>query len=85
MWRGAYNTRYKGRYRYGRIWYPELNMIEYTHRVSYRELVGPIPEGCEIDHLCENRLCWEPTHLEAVTHKLNCYRRDHGHEFMKAA
>lgn len=39
----------------------------YAHRASYEENVGPIPAGFEIDHLCKNTACIEPTHLEAVT------------------
>lgn len=34
----------------------------------------PVPEGLEIDHLCFNKLCYEPTHLEAVTHQENLQR-----------
>jgi len=47
---------------------------DYTHRISYRLLVAPIPEGTEIDHLCRNRLCYNPEHLEAVTHRENVAR-----------
>ena len=38
-----------------------------AHRVSYRMFVGPIPEGLELDHLCRNRGCVNPDHLEPVT------------------
>jgi len=39
----------------------------YAHRWIYEELVGPIPEGFEVDHLCKNRICVNVAHLEAVT------------------
>ncbi len=48
--------------------------MEGTHIVSYTLLVGPIPYGCEIDHLCRVRLCCNPDHLEAVTHRENVKR-----------
>lgn len=38
-----------------------------THRASYAFFVGPIPEGLVLDHLCRNRRCANPAHLEAVT------------------
>jgi hypothetical protein len=46
----------------------------YAHRVYYERLVGPIPEGLEIDHLCRNRACVNPAHMEPVTHQENCRR-----------
>jgi hypothetical protein len=45
-----------------------------THRVSYLTLVGPIPDGLQIDHLCKNRICCNPTHLEPVTGRVNIRR-----------
>jgi len=38
-----------------------------VHRVAYEALVGPIPEGLTIDHLCQNKVCCNPAHLEPVT------------------
>jgi hypothetical protein len=46
----------------------------YTHRIAYELAHGPIPEGLEIDHLCRNRGCCNPDHLEAVTHHENTLR-----------
>lgn len=45
-----------------------------THRVSYETFVGLIPDGLEIDHLCRNRRCCNPAHLEPVTHAENKQR-----------
>jgi len=46
----------------------------YTHRLVYQSLVGPIPEGMEIDHICENRSCCNPVHLRVLTHLQNVQR-----------
>jgi hypothetical protein len=45
-----------------------------AHRVAYELLIGPIPDGLEIDHLCRNRGCVNPWHLEPVTHRENVRR-----------
>lgn len=47
-----------------------------AHRVSYALHIGPIPNGLCIDHLCRNRLCVRPEHLEAVTIRDNVARSD---------
>ena len=48
--------------------------IASAHRTAYELLVGPIPEGLELDHLCRNTLCVNPDHLEPVTHQVNMTR-----------
>ena len=42
-----------------------------SHRWAYHQLVGPIPDGKEIDHLCRVRACVNPAHMEPVTNKEN--------------
>lgn len=46
----------------------------YAHRFAYELLVGPIAEGMVIDHLCRNRACVNPAHLEPVTKRENTLR-----------
>ena len=48
--------------------------LESAHRLSYELFKGDIPTGLQLDHLCRNRACINPDHLEAVTHKVNCQR-----------
>ena len=45
-----------------------------AHRLAYELMVGPIPDGLELDHLCRVRNCVNPAHLEAVTHQENVLR-----------
>jgi hypothetical protein len=59
---------------YGQISYK--GKIKYAHRLSYELLVGNIPKDKEIDHICRNRLCVNPTHMEVVTHSINMRRND---------
>ena len=45
-----------------------------AHRLAYEHFVGPVPRGLELDHLCRNRACINPTHLEPVTRWENIMR-----------
>lgn len=47
-----------------------------AHRVSYELWVGPIPKGMQVDHLCRNKRCVNPLHMEVVTHRVNTNRGD---------
>jgi hypothetical protein len=57
---------------YGRLWVNRRWAT--THRLVYERLVEPIPEGLTLDHLCRNRACCNPTHLEPVTNRENVLR-----------
>jgi hypothetical protein len=47
-----------------------------AHRVAYEKSFGPIASGLVIDHLCRNRLCVNPLHMEPVTNAENILRGD---------
>ena len=54
--------------------YGRFGRYGYAHRRMYELVVGPIPAGCEIDHLCMEKSCINPAHLEAVPHRVNVAR-----------
>lgn len=45
-----------------------------AHRYVYTQLVGPIPDGLQLDHLCRVPCCVNPDHLEPVTNRENVIR-----------
>ena len=49
--------------------------VSLAHRMSYNAFNGDIPDGYEVDHLCRNRSCVNPNHLEAVTKHANRARQ----------
>jgi len=57
---------------YGRATFEDRT--QNAHRVAYVLAHGPIAAGLHVDHLCRNRLCCNPAHLEAVTVRENLYR-----------
>jgi hypothetical protein len=52
--------------------------MQTAHRVAYEQVKGPIPEGMVLDHLCRNRACVNPDHLEVVSVGENTRRGDAG-------
>jgi hypothetical protein len=69
IWKG-----YVGKDGYGRWRMPEESHSGGAHRAAYRMMVGPIPEGRHLDHLCRNPSCVNPKHLEPVTPQVNVDR-----------
>jgi hypothetical protein len=67
-WMGARNA-----WGYGRF-DPGTRHQRGAHQVAYELTVGPVPEGLQLDHLCRNRTCVNPAHLEPVTCKENLLR-----------
>jgi len=66
-WKSAAEKRNYARFQVGgKMWL--------SHRYAYHVLIGPIPDGLVIDHLCRNPPCVNPAHLEAVTHRENTLR-----------
>lgn len=72
LWKG-----YVGNHGYGMFTLSTRNP-KLAHRLSYQWTVGEIPEGLELDHLCRNRQCVNPAHLEPVLHVINSRRGDTG-------
>lgn len=76
------------------IWYGQKNESGYgvyrrkgAHRAVYEEFIGTIPLGLELDHLCKQKNCVNPNHLEPVTRAENMSRVDfsnHGKHLAEA-
>jgi hypothetical protein len=56
------------------IWAANPIERQVAHRLAYRLLVGEVPDGLVLDHLCRNRLCINVSHLEPVTRGENVMR-----------
>lgn len=66
---------------YGHFWLQ--GKLVSAHRFAYELLVGPIPSGLTLDHLCRVRACVKPEHLEPVTVRDNVLRGN-GHSALNA-
>lgn len=90
LWRAVTDVEGYGRFRI-------RGGMERAHRVAYTFVVGPIPDGLVLDHLCRVKSCVNPFHLEPVSRWENVRRSDNlfaaqsrrthckrGHEFTEA-
>lgn len=78
VWQGALD-----RYGYGRFWYTISRGSRRrtgSHRAAWLALRGDIPDGLVTDHLCRNRACVNPWHMELVSNQENTIR---GYQFDK--
>ena len=57
---------------YGELSFQKKKLL--AHRASYEIFIGPIPDGLCLDHLCRQRSCINPDHLEAVSMRTNLLR-----------
>ena len=71
IWNGAKNNNGYGFIRY-------KNSLQLVHRIMYSWFIKPIPRGLsskgQVDHMCNNRLCCNPKHLQFITQKENVLR-----------
>lgn len=59
---------------YGVFWADGKTRL--AHRLAYEEMVGPVPDGLHLDHLCRRTSGVNPWHLEPVTARENVIRSD---------
>ena len=68
LWGGGFHSNGYGQFN------PTRKHNALAHRYAYEQLRGIITEGLTLDHLCRNRACVNPEHLEPVTNKINILR-----------
>lgn len=68
---------------YGRFTDYRGGKTQSAHRWAYEFLVGQVPDGKQLDHICHNTLCVNPDHLRPVTPKQNMENRDGAHRNSK--
>jgi hypothetical protein len=66
-WEYAAHSRKGNSYRQVNVYVDGKQVLRYAHRVAYEHFVGEIPDGLQLDHVCRNRVCVNPAHLEPVT------------------
>jgi hypothetical protein len=71
-WRGSKHPNGYGRIKTVIVGQPTVNHL--VHRLAYESLRGPIPSGLVLDHLCRNRGCVNPAHMEPVSNRENILR-----------
>lgn len=70
LWTGPFKPEGYGKFAVGR------KRQYQAHRFAYEDMVGEIPPGLQLDHLCRVRACVNPWHLEPVTNRVNSIRGD---------
>lgn len=75
-WTGTISNRYG-------LFYACRAKSRRAHRFAYEDTLGTIPDGLGLDHLCGNRLCCNPRHLEPVTSDVNTWRHHVGNRRRK--
>lgn len=72
---GCWNASYLNDQGYGMVYSGgHHSKLLRAHRVTYEHFIGPVPDGLVLDHLCRNRACCNPEHVEPVTQGENTQR-----------
>ncbi|MDT0223491.1 HNH endonuclease signature motif containing protein [Gordonia sp. AC31] len=69
LWRGSSTI-----WGYGQFNHSHPGLTKRAHKLSWESSNGPVPDGLVLDHLCRNRMCVRPDHLEPVTNRENVLR-----------